>query len=309
MNGTDFFHNSFFAMGTRCDVVFTHVEKEFAEQVFFIIKNEIIHLEHQLSRFIPQSPVSVLNQTAKNVWVQVSDDLWDVLTICYDFWQMSNGAFDITAAPLISLWKNQPENQKISEEDIQKAKNISGFCKVEFDFENKKIKFSVDGVEFDFGAVGKGIALDTIKPVLQKQGIKNAVVSFGESSILALGNHPNGKNWPLGIRNPYRANEFIHVFNTSGETVTTSGTIVTTDEGGVKQRTHVISPVTGLPVDGCRTISVKSQSATLGEFLSTTWLILPENDKIVLSEKLKKVEILEVNYLDNQNFETKLTIV
>jgi thiamine biosynthesis lipoprotein len=308
MNETGIFHNSFFAMGTRCDVVFTDLETGFAERIFQIIRNEIIQMENRFSRFIPDSALSELNKAGKEKWISVENELWDVLTICYDFWQMSNGAFDITAAPLIALWKkNTGEN--IAEAKIEQAKLISGFDNVEFDFDNHKIRFKTDGVEFDLGGIGKGIALDSIKPILQIQGVKNAIVSFGESSILALGNHPNGKSWPLGIRNPNNMNEYLHVFNTSNETVTTSATIFSTDDGEVKKRKHIISPVTGFPVDSDKLISVKSESATMGEFISTTWLILPENDKIILSEKLKKVEILEVNFVDDSDFETKLTIV
>ncbi len=285
MSETKVFSDSFFAMGTRCDVVFTSIEKEFAEQIFQLVKNEIKHLEHRLSRFVPDSPLYTLNKTVKDIWVEVPDDLWEVLTICFDFYQISNGAFDITATPIIDLWKNDGQ-PSVSEIDI--AKQISGFDKVELDFENHKIKFRVDGVEFDLGGVGKGIALDSIKPILLKQGVKNGIVSFGESSILALGHHPNGDNWPLGIKNNYNINEFVHVFSTRNETVTTSGTILNTDSGNVKKRDHIISPATGLLVETNRTVSVKSESATLGEFLSTTLLILPENDGIILSEKLKK---------------------
>ena len=75
------------------------------------------------------------------------DELWDILTICYDFYQMSNGAFDVTVAPIINLWKY---SDSPSAEEIEKARMISGFDKVEFDFENQKIKFAVDNIEFDF---------------------------------------------------------------------------------------------------------------------------------------------------------------
>jgi thiamine biosynthesis lipoprotein len=300
------FSDSFFAMGTRCDVVFTEIETELAEQIFQIVKNEVIHLEHRLSRFIVDSPISVLNETGKDIWIRVEDDIWDILSICYDFWQMSNGAFDITAAPIIRLWK---ENENPSDSEIEKARKISGFDKVELDFENQKIRFKVDGLEFDLGAIGKGIALDSIKPVLLKQGVKNAIVSFGESSILALGTHPNGQNWPLGIRNNFMPGEYVHVFSTSNETLTTSGSIVNNDVGEVEFRKHIISPATGFPIETKKSVSVKSESATLGEFLSTTWLILPESDQVLLSDKMKNIEILEVEYSEKKEYKTKLTLI
>lgn len=304
MSGVAVFNDSFFAMGTRCDVVFTEIDQELGERLFQLVKNEVEVLEQRLSRFLPTSPISILNRAAKNTWMDVDGDIWDILTICFDFYQMSNGAFDITAAPLVNLWKSgKIPNVK----EINTAKTISGFDKVEFDFEQQKIRFLVDGAEFDLGAIGKGVALDTVKPILKKQGLKNGIISFGESSILALGSHPNGKPWPLGIRNIFRPEEYVHVFAAKNETVTTSGTIINNDEGTPQLRKHIISPATGLPVQGRHSVSVKSVSAALGEFISTTFLILPENDKHILFEKLKSVEILEVEYFaDGKDYKTKL---
>lgn len=307
MSGVSVFSDTFFAMGTRCDVVFTEVGQELGEQLFQLVKSEIEVLEQHLSRFLPNSPISLLNRAEKNTWLDVDDDIWDILTICFDFYQMSNGAFDITAAPLISLWES---DKMPTEKEIDAAKRISGFDKVEFDFEKQKIKFLVDGVEFDLGAIGKGVALDTVNPILKNQDLKNGIISFGESSILALGSHPSGKPWPLGIRNNFRPEEYVHVFLANNETITTSGTIINNDEGTPQSRKHIISPATGLPVGDKHTVSVKSASATLGEFISTVFLILPENDRDILSDKLKSVEILEVEYLvDENDYKTRLTIL
>ncbi len=306
MGEINIFSDSFFAMGTRCDVVFTSVDTPAAENVFHLIKNEVKNLEFRMSRFIPDSPLSVLNAAGKNKWIQVPDDLWEILSICYDFYQISNGAFDITASSLIQLWK---KNDNPSELQIQEALKNSGFNKVEFDFDNHRIRFLNDNIEFDLGAVGKGIALDFVKPVLMNRGIVNGIVSFGESSVLALGNHPNGKKWPLGIRNSYNPAEYVHVFSACNETVTTSGTILNSDDGEVIWRKHIISPATGLPVELNKNISVKSASATWGEFLSTVLLILPENDQILLTEKMKEIEILEVQYSEEKEVKTKLTLL
>jgi thiamine biosynthesis lipoprotein len=306
MENQSVFSDSFFAMGTRCDMVFTAIETELAERAFHLVRNEIEEMEYRLSRYIPDSPLSVINKTGKDIWISVSDDLWDILTICLDFYEMTNGAFDITATALIGLWKN---GGKPTQNEIENAKKISGFDKVEFDFENQKLKFLEDGIEFDLGGIGKGVALDTIKPVLINEGIKNGIISFGESSILALGSHPNGEKWPLGIKNSYDTNEFVHLFSVSNKVITTSGTILNTDSGNVVKRNHIISPETGLPVEGKRTVSVKSESATMGEFISTIWLILPESDKRILVDKLKNIEILEVNYNELNEYKTKLSLL
>lgn len=305
-NRGEIYNNSFFAMGTRCDVVFTAAPQEQAERTFLRVKNEIVRLEKLLSRFIHESPVSRINNTPKKKWIEVPGELWDYITLCHDFYQLSNGAFDITASPVVRLWKKM---ETPAEQDIDEARSRSGFDKVEFDFENHKIRFLCDGVEFDFGAIGKGIALDTVFPVLKSAGIRNGIVSFGESSVLALGVHPSGKKWPLGIRNPFNPKEFIHVFEAADETVTTSGTILNSDDGGVIFRNHIISPETGRPVLQRKNVSVKSLSAVTGEFLSTSLMILPEADGISVTGRMKNLEILEVEFSQENDYISKLTLL
>lgn len=306
MTDSTIYSDSFFALELRCDVVLANVEQSFAEQIFQLVKTEMEQLENVISCYIPNSSITKLNEAKVGEWISVSNELWNVLTICFDFYQMSNGAFDITATPLFDLWK---ANENPTVEEIEFAKLKCGFDKVEFDFSKQQIKFLSEYVEFDLEGIAKGIALDFIKPILQEYGISNGIVSFGESSILAIGKHPNGEDWPIGIRNNYNSNDFIHVFLSSNETVITSGSILNSDEGVVNKQKPIVSPVSGLLVGSGKTVSVKSESATMGEFLSTVWLILPENDKTILSEKLNEIEILEIDYLDKHDIKTKLTIL
>lgn len=296
--------DSFFGMGTRCDLVLIDVDEQKAQQIFQIIKNEILHLENIMNRFDPNSSISRLNRSKAGVWLETPDELWDILLLCYDFYQMSNGAFDVTSWPLIDLWKN---NAYPTNSQIESCQQFCGFDKVEFDTERQRLRFKEEGMQFDLGAIGKGIALDRVKSILQKQGKLNGIVSFGESSVLALGVHPSGNYWPIGIQNVMEADDFIHVFEVSDAFVTSSGTLKRSDEGQVVKRNHVISPASGELIQEDRTVSVKSNSATLGEFVSTTWLILSEHDRSIMVESLKEMEILEVNYSD-ADYSTKLTI-
>ncbi|VAW21616.1 hypothetical protein MNBD_BACTEROID01-2451 [hydrothermal vent metagenome] len=303
------YSDSFFAMGTRCDVLLADVDEESGEQVLQLVKNKMIQIESQLSRFIPQSPISRLNRAGKGEWLYTSQTVWEVLTICYDFFQVSNGVFDITLAPLINLWKANHGGGQIPGDEIERAKAICGFDKVVFDFEKQRLRFLSDGVGFDLGGIGKGFAIDTIKKVLLNQKIERAIINLGDSSVLALGQHPNGEDWPIGIRNAYSKNEYIHVFQVNNETVTTSGTVYNTEKNKKGVRLHIINPLSGKPIESPCSVSVKSDSATFGEFLATTWVILPEYDKKILSEKCRKVETLEINYKSESDFETKLTIL
>ncbi|HYQ56357.1 MAG TPA: FAD:protein FMN transferase, partial [Draconibacterium sp.] len=207
--------------------------------------------------------------------------------------------------PLQTLWI---EHETVSEEQLNETKERCGFDKIEFDPENKKLRFREEGMELDFASIEKGFAIDLIKPFLLDMGVKNAIVSFEEDVVLALGKHPSGANWPLGIRNLQKSNEFAHVFGTVNQAIVTSGTVFIKDDGaGMKER-KIISPASGEPVEGKKTVSVKADSATMGAFIANIWLILPENDKTIIADQLQNVEILEIEYQDG-DMRTKNTII
>ncbi|WP_320112531.1 FAD:protein FMN transferase [Draconibacterium orientale] len=299
------FSDTFLAFGSHCDVVLPNLEADTAKKIFQQIKAEMEQLESTISRFSLLSDIHELNQAEKGVWMEVPGELWEIITIANDFNQMSQGAFDVTQFPVQSLWV---EKETLDENELREARQKCGFDKIELDIDNKRLRFKEEGVELDFGAIEKGYALDLIKPLLIELGAHDAIISFEEDVVLALGNHPAGTEWPLGIRNQQQPNEFVHVFEVSGQTVYTTGTVYIRDDGeGMKTR-KIISPATGLPVQGKRTVSVKADSATMAAFIANIWLILPENDKAIISDQLKNVEILEVEYTDD-DVKTKVTII
>ncbi|WP_346860115.1 FAD:protein FMN transferase [uncultured Draconibacterium sp.] len=299
------FSDTFLAMGAPCDVVLPNVEESFAKKVFQQIKNEVEQIENAISRFSAVSSIWEINATPANTWVSVSDELWEILSICSDFYEMSNGAFDVTIAPLSLLWK---ENELPTEAEIGQALKKCGFDKLELDLEKHQLKFTEEGMELDFGSIEKGFVLDLLKPMLFDLGISNAIISFQEDVVLAAGTHPSGESWPLGIRNLRNPVEFNHVFAVSDQMVTTAGTVFIRDDGeGIKKR-QIISPADGWLIDGDKTVSVKADSATMAQFISHIWLILPEEDKSILSDQFKNIEILEVEYLDD-DIRTRLSIL
>lgn len=304
MSEPTIFSDTFLAMGSHCDVVLPNVDADFAKKVFQQIKNEVEQLENNISRHSMVSSVWEVNNSPKNEWIELPAELWEILTISNDFYQMSSTAFDVTTTPLLALWlENEPDEKTLSA-----TQQKCGFDKIEFNYENQRIRFLEEGIELDFGAIEKGFALDIIKPMLLDLGVKDAIVSFEEDFILAIGKHPSGENWPLGIRNQQKPTDFLHVFGTFNQTVSTSGTVFVKDDGqGMKDRI-IISPESGRPVEGKRTVSVKADSATMGAFISHIWLILPDDDKEILTNQLQNIEILEVEYLEG-DVKTKLDII
>ena len=147
-----------------------------------------------------------------------------------------------------------------------------------------------------------------MKPLLKDEEVENAIVNFEEKAVLALGHHPAGEAWPIGIRNMKDPHEFLQFFEMKDCACIGDGTIfLCEDAEGIQQRV-IVSPETGEPLEGEKTTSVKTGAATMGSFLARVWLILPENDKTILAEQLREIEIFEAEYLED-DIQTKLTIL
>lgn len=118
----------------------------------------------------------------------------------------------------------------------------------------------VDG-RIDLSGFLKGYALDEMKPLLAEYGILDALVSLGNSSILAVGNRDAGTSgWLLTA--PDGGTHLLR-----NECLTTSGN----DNPG---RRHIIDPRTGKFIEGQRTVSVVTESGAEGEVMSIVKFIL-----------------------------------
>ena len=197
---------------------------------------------------------------------------------------MSAGAFDLTIAPLSSLWNFDSGVQKVpAEKDIQKALALVDYEKIQADSKTVTLK---KGQSLDLGAVGKGAACDAAKAYLEKSGVKGAVISVG-GSILAYGKRNKlGDKWRVAVRHPREENAYIGVINLSEGFVSTSGDYEKYFEKDGKRYHHILDANTGYPADsGLASVTVLCKSGLLSDALSTACFILgEEKSKPLLDE-------------------------
>jgi len=284
-------------MGTRFSLLMPGFFEDDAESLFYEIRYEVLKIEKHLSRFLENSPVSRLNQSSSKTWLNIdSDILWDSLKLCSYYFTLTEGAFDITLAPVIKLWKKSVSMP--SDNEIKQGLKISGMDKVEFNDDSRMIRLGIMGMEVDFGGFAKGYALERVRRIFSNYNVTNAVVSFGESSILTFGHHPAGDYWPMGIQNPFLKSENVHVFRMRNNSLTTSGNVKANDDGTIKLNYHIISPFTGYPVKKHSTVSVMNNLPVEGEVLSTSFMVLADDKKDRVKERFNQGTIVEVVYDD-----------
>lgn len=294
MNPTlSFYKNGFYAMATRFYVLMPGMEDGAGDELFQKMKDEVNRIEAKLSRFIKESEISKINHKASQSAVKTDDECFEILKACKYGWELTDGAFDVTLRPLMEYWKN-PEDH--SDKQFEKIRDSVGMQHVTLDEENETVHFDNEIIELDFGGFGKGYALENVKQMLVNSSAKNAFISFGESSVLAMGEHPAGGAWKIGINNYKNPGNSIHEFELTNGSVSTSSNFYLNDDGELQNHRHVINPETGNVHEPFLAVSVSAESPILAEMLSTAGLMLPDEKIHDLVEKYEDIEVIKIDY-------------
>jgi thiamine biosynthesis lipoprotein len=276
------FHDSFFAMGTRLDLVIPDLGTEEGRLCAEKIRSEVRRLEGKLSRFDEASALSAINREAGTAPVAMDEEMTHVLTLCSQYSEATKGAFDITIGSLRDLWKDRNGSSSAPQPtsaEIARAMESTGTERMEIDAANRTVRLHHPDLNLDLGGFGKGYCLERIHGLLVESGSGNAFVSFGDSAVLACGRHPGGTHWDVGVKHLFDASRSVIPFRLSDESLSTSGNTPTHLGPPGSRFGHILSPMTGMPLAGLRTLSVVSSSAVEAEVLSTALSVIPTGER------------------------------
>lgn len=265
--------SSFFSMNTYCSA---EIESKDAEKTLAEIQYTVENLDvNTLSRTAENSVVYTLN---KNGEAELDADITAYFTLLADICKQSNGAFDYTLGAVSDLWNFGSTPSIPDETELAQALSHSGYEK--FSVSGNKITLDDKKAVVDFGASGKGIALDSIGTYLSTQEVNRAVVSVGGSVLLY------GKgDFTVGIRDPKGSTSSIATLRTAETCISTSGSYEQYFEKDGKRYHHILNPETGYPVDnGLVSVTVISESGLMSDALSTACFVLGIEKGTALAE-------------------------
>ncbi|WP_321518583.1 FAD:protein FMN transferase [uncultured Bacteroides sp.] len=269
-NGSQLLYSWFTSMHTRVDILlYRQDENNIQLEIANLIYNELKRLE-QLANFYDDSELSRINTEAAKHPVTVSPELFEILSFCLSAHKRTFGCFDIAI-----------HSDNYNKETIH-AISMSA--------EDRTISFSRPGVRINLSGCLKGYALERVRSILNNNGQENALINLGNSSVLALGNHPYGEGWKVGFGNGMTCNSGereVWLFN---ECLTTSG-------NDSEERKHIIDPCNGKPVEGHRQVAVATNSGMEGEILSTALFValIDQREELLKSFSPRWVQHLFVN--------------
>jgi thiamine biosynthesis lipoprotein len=279
---------TFNTMGTFAAVSLPYAERDQLTDCAELAEKRMAQLNNSLSTFRTNSEVSRISQLAGTKSVSVSKQTYDLLVESKTYGALSGGAFDVTVAPLLTLWGLRGDGPASipSQSALQATRAKVGWQHLVLS-DNTAFLDTV-GMKLDLGGIAKGYAVDRCYEDLQARGATNILVDLG-GNIRCSGFSRGRIPWMIGIRYPFdKANRLVgKIALTSGLSTATSGNYEQYVEIAGERYTHIIDPRTGHPVKGMASVTVVCNDGLQADAMSTVLFVLGMEDSPKLLARMK----------------------
>ena len=256
---------------------FYHLTYQSREDLQAGIEAELSRVDASLSMFNPASVVSRVNQ-GENIAV---DSLFRrVFLLSRQVSEATDGAFDITVAPLVNAWGFGFKNGTLPDSAaIDSLRQLIGYQRVRLTADDRILKDD-PRIILDCSAVAKGFGVDVVADVLRNKGIENFMVEIG-GEVVVNGKNPKGEAWRIGVNKPdddptSSNRELEAVLALDNQALATSGNyrnFYVTDEG--RRVAHTIDPHTGYPVQhSLLSATVLAPNCATADAFATAFMVL-----------------------------------
>lgn len=216
------------------------------------IEETLKAVDQEFSMFNPQSTVALINEGKRPT---LSDDFLEVYQLAQQVNEESDGAFDITVAPLVNAWGFGFKNQQMpNNHQIDSLRRLVGMEHVILAGAkgSQYVRFQRPRMMLDFSAIAKGYGTDRVARLLMSHDVANFMVEIG-GEVYAKGNSEKRLPWRIGVSKPVDdpdndAQELETVLNVTNQAMATSGNYRNFYYKGGRKYAHTIDPKTGRPV-------------------------------------------------------------
>ena len=255
-----------FAMDTVMDLT---AYGENAAAALTDASREINRLERLLSRTIDTSEISQINAGGA---VTVSEETASLLAQAQTYTAATDGAFDITIAPLVSLWGITTDSPYVpTQQEIDALLPLVGPEHLHLSGDTATLD---DGCAIDLGGIAKGYASDRLADIFAQYGVDSALVSLG-GNVYARGTKPGGAAWSVAVQHPEQEGYAAMLALTDAFAVTSGGyqRYFTGPDRTVYQ--HILDPKTGWPVQGdLLSVTIVADNGTMADAYSTALYVM-----------------------------------
>ena len=245
------------------------------------VKSRVEEIEDSISTTKSESDIYKLNHSS-GASLSVRNDTSFLFEFTHGMYISTDGALNPALYPVISAWGFTTGTYRIpSALEIEELLSRTDFSKASLSKTENSAEISIaDGMELDFGAVGKGYAGDEIIRIFKEHGVKTALLDLG-GNVQALGTKTDGSKWTVGIKNPWGGDPVCSVKIADCAVITSGGyeRFFTGDDG--KRYIHIFDPKTGYPVENdLESVTIVCERGLLADALSTTLFVMGKDNAI-----------------------------
>ena len=236
--------------------------------------DEISRIEAMLSLYKPTSEVANLNARAAEEPVHVSAEMFDLLQRALALSRETNCAFDITIAPLVRCWGFMRGQGSIpSDAYIDEARAMVGSHLLDLNSNERTVRFTRAGVMLDFGAFGKGYAVDRAIEILREHEVTSALLHGGTSTVLGIGRNENNTPWRVAVTGAPPTEEVLWTLDLVETALSVSAVWGKSFASQGRTFGHILDARTGRPSERADLAAVNVPSAADSDALSTALLV------------------------------------
>ena len=212
------------------------------------IDSTLKSVDNSLSPFNKRSVITAINENRDTT---PDAQFIEVFTLAQEISATTNGAFDITVAPLVNAWGfGFKQGTIVDSLTVDSLLQFVGYKSIRLS-DNKIIKQQPQTM-LDCSAIAKGYGCDRVARMLESYGIEDYMVEIG-GEVVAKGKNDKSKQWSIGISKPTEdksgtINELQEILHISGKSVATSGNYRNYRFEDGRKLSHTIDPRTGYPV-------------------------------------------------------------
>lgn len=297
-----------FTQGTTYSIKWYHDRSIPDRKVNNGVERLLEAIDNSLSTYNPESVISLVN---RNEEVVLDTMFITVFNRSYEIWELTGGAFDITAAPLINAWGFGPDATKRFNESIKdRLMELVGMDKIQI-VQGKILKSDPD-MCLDVNAIAQGYTVDVLYNYLSGLGLESFLVEVG-GEVRTRGTKPENQAWIVGLDKPSDGNITPGLYRQADiklvdKALATSGNYRKYFvEDGIKYA-HTIDPKTGYPVrHKLLSATIITDDCMTADALATACMVVGLEEARELIMKIGNIDAYLVYSDDEGEFNTWFT--
>ena len=255
-------------MGVQVRLVVWTADEATARSACAAAFTRIAELDGVMSDYRPDSELMRLCDQAGGAAMPVSADLFVVLERAQALAERSDGAFDVTAGPIVRLWRQaRRSGQMPAAQALDKARRVTGWRRLRLDPRQRVAQLLTAGMQLDLGGIAKGYAGDEALAVLRRAGVTRAMYVAGGDIV--VGDAPPGRpGWVIRIA---ETDQQLTLANAAVSTSGDAAQFVVID--GVRYA-HIVDPRTGIGLTSRVAATVVAPAGLTADSLATAACVL-----------------------------------